>query len=111
MASKPFAVVRHVCTKPFRPPPPNTEPPTSSAVLLPVDVAPTKWTPPDSPPTRDSKGPANAHDTARISRELPEQNRPTWARHSSSVPETFRDRKSTRLNPSHLGISYAVFRF
>src|SRR5262245_63743365 len=24
-------------------------------------------------------------------------------------PDTFRDRKSTRLNSSHLGISYAVF--
>src|ERR1035441_7898670 len=44
MASSPFAVARHDWTKPFRPPPPNTEPPTISAVLLPVDVAPTKWT-------------------------------------------------------------------
>src|SRR5437899_7194248 len=28
---------------------------------------------------------------------------------SSDPPESFRDRKSTRLNSSHLGISYAVF--
>ena len=31
-------------------------------MLFPVDVAPTKWTPPDSPPTRDSNGPAKAQD-------------------------------------------------
>src|ERR1017187_2228205 len=90
MASSPFAVARHDWTKPFRPPPPNTEPPTMSAVLLPVDVAPTRWTPPDSPPTKDSNGPAKPQDAAIISRELPEQNRPTWLRQSSTVPDTFR---------------------
>src|SRR5205814_4054360 len=31
-----------------------------------------------------------------------------WARYSSRIA-TFTDRKSTRLNSSHLGISYAVF--
>src|SRR5262245_63700243 len=30
-------------------------------------------------------------------------------RHAAAMPDTRRDRKSTRLNSSHLGISYAVF--
>src|SRR5471030_2892411 len=31
------------------------------------------------------------------------------ANHHASLPVAYRDRKSTRLNSSHLGISYAVF--
>src|SRR5258705_10139338 len=34
---------------------------------------------------------------------------PFWAEWSKSLPCQLTDRKSTRLNSSHLGISYAVF--
>src|SRR5207249_7090785 len=34
---------------------------------------------------------------------------PTWLFLKFGTPDTFRDRKSTRLNSSHVSISYAVF--
>src|SRR5258705_5480236 len=33
----------------------------------------------------------------------------SWAERNATHPNEFLDRKSTRLNSSHLGISYAVF--
>src|ERR1039458_10518947 len=34
---------------------------------------------------------------------------PTWEKRTFTTPQNCGDRKSTRLNSSHLGISYAVF--
>src|SRR5258705_6422428 len=41
--------------------------------------------------------------------ETPAQERPLASQTTATTPVTVPDRKSTRLNSSHLGISYAVF--
>src|SRR5256885_5973685 len=51
--------------------------------------------------TRNTKPVPSASDNAAI-RRLPSRSKNSWF-------ESERDRKSTRLNSSHLGISYAVF--
>src|ERR1035441_9996956 len=53
--------------------------------------------------------PAPLVDTYAIQRPSGEKAGSTWLRDSRANGSGFPDRKSTRLNSSHLGISYAVF--
>src|ERR1035438_10325720 len=66
----------------------------------------------DRPPTEIY--PLSLHDALPICRSASSRSgRPCASRYgterTSSAPSTWTDRKSTRLNSSHLGISYAVF--
>src|SRR5258705_4367055 len=49
------------------------------------------------------------HDALPISPRRPPGSLATGSALGNSTPSSARDRKSTRLNSSHLGISYAVF--
>src|SRR5437899_8028595 len=56
-------------------------------------------------PTSGVGGERNSHQSSIVFHQVPE----TGLLPAAAIHATSRDRKSTRLNSSHLGISYAVF--
>src|ERR1035438_2140264 len=110
----PTAEIDHFESLPDSPTPPPHPPPPTPPHPLPLTQPlkhanpPHPPNPPHQPPPPDPPAPLRSPPSRKgRQRNLPPRSRSRHQRHPRR--KRIQDRKSTRLNSSHLGISYAVF--